>query len=361
MTKTPPPGAEPQDPVWFDPPDDLAADFGPAPVPGPGPGAASHPGAPTSVPQALPAEHFVYGRPYTGRGGRTLVAVGVVVALVAGALVFWYARSGGGGVALALDMTKGQSMGYAMTLSMNGTLSVEGQTQQIDARVSGHIAWKVASVDADGTATVELHLTKLAARSGSKSVKLKATTVTVKVSRDGRLLSGTDLSVLGRTQSGLPGGSQFMPILPDHPVKPGDSWSQGYQQSSDLGYGPIDIQATGTLIRFETDGGHRVAVVQTTENIPVHLTVKMSEVAKAMNLPNVPASAKVTYSGSVNVQTYSWLDTSTSQLLKSSSDAKFNLTMVFSGFGHGVPDGSSISFDGSMTMSLSATKPAAVA
>jgi len=313
------------------------------------------------VPQALPSEQFAFGKPYTGRSGRTLVTVGVIVALVAGALVFWFSRSGGGGVALALDMSKGQSMGYAMSMSMNGTLSVEGQSQQFDARVSGNVAWKVASVDADGTATVALHLTKLSARSGSKTLKLKATTVTVKASRGGRLLSGTDLSVFGRSQSGVPGGSQFMPILPDHPVKPGDSWSPGYQQSSDLGYGPIDIQATGTLIHFESESGHRVAVVQTTENIPLHMTVKMTEVAKAMNLPKVPASAKVTYSGTVNVQTYSWLDTATSQVLKSSSDAKFNMTMVFSGFGRGVPDGMSVSFDGSMMMSLTAAKPASAA
>jgi hypothetical protein len=152
-----------------------------------------------------------------------------------------------------------------------------------------------------------------------------------------------------------------MPILPDHAVKPGDSWSEGYQQTSDLGYAPVDIQATGTLIRFETDGGHRVAVVQTTENIPVHMTVQMSDVAKAMNLPNVPAAAKVAYSGNVNVQTYSWLDTTTSQLLKSSSDAKFDLTMVFSGFGPPALEGASISFDGTLSTSLAAAKPASAA
>jgi hypothetical protein len=364
-TRTPPPGPDPSDHVWFDPPDDIAGDFGPTGT-GPASGPASGPAgdvrtAAAPVPQALPGEQFAFGKPYTGKGGRALVTIGVVMALIAGLLFFWFSRSGGGGVALALDMSKGQSMAYSMSLSMNGTLSVEGQSEPVAANVDGHLGWKVVSVDADGTATVAMHLTKLSARAGSKTVKLKATTVTVKISHDGRLLSGTDLSVLGRSQSGLPGGSQFMPILPDHAVKPGDSWSEGYQQTSDLGYAPIDIQATGTLIKFETDDGHRVAVVQTTENIPVHMTVQMSEVAKAMNLPNVPPSAKVTYSGNVNVQSYAWLDTTTSRVLKSNSNAKFDLTMVFSGFGQGVPEGASVSFNGTLSMSLAASKPASAA
>jgi hypothetical protein len=335
--------------VWFDPPDDIAGDFGPGPGPGPA-GDVRSPAPP--VPQALPGEAFAFGKPHTARGGRTLLTIGVLVALVAGFVFFWFSRSSGAGVALALDMSKGQSMSYLMSLHLDGTLSVDGQSQQIAATVDGRIGWKVVSVDADGTATVAMHLTKVVAGIGTKTVKLKATTVAVKVSHDGRLLSGTDLSVFGHSQSGLPGGSQFMPILPDHPVKPGDSWSEGYQQASDLGYAPIEIQATGTLIRFETDSGHRVAVVQTTENIPIHMTVQMSEVAKALNLPNVPASAKINYSGSVNVQAYSWLDTTTRQVLKSNSNAKFDLTMVFNGFGPGVPDGTSISYDGTLQMTL---------
>ncbi len=370
-SRTPPPGPDPSDSAWFDPPDDIAGDFGPGPGTGYSPGYGPGPVGPgagggktrvstAAVPKTLPDEAFVFGKPHTGRGGRALVAVGVVVALLAGVLFFWFSRSSGGGVALALDMSKGQSTGYAMSMEMKGALLIGGKSRQFDARVDGHVGWTVASVDADGTATVEMHLAKLRTRSGSTTYRPHATTITVKVSRDGRLLSGTDLAVFGRSQSGLPGASQFMPILPDHTVKPGDSWSEGYQQTSDLGYAPINIQATGTLVRFETDGGHRVAVVQTTENIPVHMTVKLADVAKAMNLPPSPPGAEIAYSGNVNVQSYAWLDTATSQLRRSSTDATFDMTMVLDGFAPAF-DGASIRFNGTLSMSMTATKPASAA
>jgi hypothetical protein len=350
-----PPEPDPRDGVWFEPPDDVPGGaYGPGPELDP---ADAWHGSAGPVPQTFPTESFVFG---SGRGGnrgvRALLAIGLVLVVVAGTLVFWFSRSGSGGVALALDMTTGQTMGYAMTISMHGNVSAGGRSQAVTAQVAGDIGWKVLSVDADGTATVALHLTKLTAQSGSKSAKLKAVTTTVKISNDGRLLSGTDLSAFGPARTGVPGGSQFMPILPDHPVKPGDSWSQGYEQASGLGYGTVSIHATGTLVKFESEGGHQVAVVQTTETIPIHLTIDVAKLAKQLKLDasNIPASAKIAYSGSVNVETYSWVDTATKQLRKSSSLAKFDLDMAFQGFGAAVPEGSVVSFDGSFAMALTA-------
>ncbi len=370
MKESTPPPTDPKDRVWFAPPGDTPpASFGPSfgrPELGPGsaPGigpAASGPrgGAPGPVPQMLPTEDFVFNPGGKGLGFgmgdgplRTILSILVVLAVIGGGLVFWFARSGGGGVALALEMPSGQRIGYTMTMSMQGTISIGNGSQPVDVSAKGRIGWTVLSVDSDGVATVELRFDQMSVAAGGKSVKTKPTTVTVKISKDGRLLSGTDLSVFGREPSGLPGGSQFVPILPDHPVKPGDSWSEGYEQTNDLGYGSISISATGTLVNFEKDGGHKVAVVQTVETIPIHMTVDLSEVANRFHIGGIPAGSKITYSGSVNVQEYSWVDTVSKQLLKSTSDARFQLDMTFEGFGHGIPDGANVTFDGSMDMSI---------
>ena len=131
-------------------------------------------------------------------------------------------------------------MGYAMTISMHGNVSVAGQSQAVRRAGRRHrrLEGRVGGRGRDGDRRADL--TKLTARGGSKTAKLKSVTTTVKISNDGRMLSGTDLSAFGPARTGVPGGSQFMPILPDHPVKPGDSWSQGYEQASGLGYGTVE-------------------------------------------------------------------------------------------------------------------------
>jgi hypothetical protein len=347
MDRSTPPSVDPQDRVWFDPPADS--------VPG-SYGSVDQFDTIAGGPTSLPAGTFVFG-PGGSPGGsrlvRTLLSVGLVVLLVAGGLVFWFSRSGGGGVALAIEMPAGQQLDYLMTMSMQGTVSAGGATQPVDVGMSGRVGWHVVSVDADGVATVELKLSKLTVNAAGHREKTKNVTVTIEVSRDGRITSGTDLGVLSGQNGGLPGGTQFMPILPDHPVKPGETWSQGYEQHMNLGYGSLNISATGTLVHFETDAGHKVAVVQTTERIPVHMTVDLDQVAKAFHIAGMPSGAKISYSGSVNVQEYSWVDTVTKALLKSTSESRFHLDMSFEGFGNDLPNGTNLTFDGSLAMTLS--------
>src|SRR5207249_2041614 len=95
--------------------------------------------------------------------------------------------------------------------------------------------------------------------------------------------------------------------------------------------------------------------VQTTEAIPIHMTVDLAEVAKAFHVGGVPTKAKITYSGTVNVEEFSWVDTVSRQLLKSTSEAKFHLDATAEGFGDGLPDGTNVSFDGSFGMTLTQT------
>jgi hypothetical protein len=306
---------------------------------------------------APPSDSFAYGSGDDGSGlhgmARKLLAVGIVVLLIAGTMVFWFARNGGAGVALAVDLHRGQTTGYLMNMTMDATITVAGQSESFSGSVNAKVGWKVLSVDADGVATVRLTVSNMSGSVDGRSVKEKdPVSVKVKISRDGRILSGTDLSALTGENQSLPGGSQFMPVLPDHPVKPGDSWSEAYEQANPFGTGTIGISATGRLVNFETDGGHRVAVIQNKEKVPLDLTIDMADLAKQFHLSGVPSGVKITYAGSIDVTGYSWVDTVTKEMLKSTSDARFHLDMSFEGAGPQIPNGSTVTFDGSMGLAM---------
>src|SRR5205807_948038 len=145
QTNVPPPISSGHD--WFEPP---TSAFPPGMDPPPAP------------PALFPVEEtFVFGSGRGGGGfGRIALTILLILALTAGGVVFWFSRSGGGGVALALEMPRGQSIGYLMNVTMQGTVSGEGQSEQVSASVSARAAWKVQSVDADGVSTVELRIWK---------------------------------------------------------------------------------------------------------------------------------------------------------------------------------------------------------
>jgi hypothetical protein len=303
----------------------------------------------------LPNESFVFGAGARGGPslGRTLLTIGSVIALAAGALVFWFSRAGGGGVALAIEMHAGPPVAYVMALTMNGTLSIAGNSQDVTGGLDARVSWRVTSVDPDGIAEVQLTMSKISAHSEGKTSKIAGPiTVEVKIAPDGRILSGTDLSALGDFAGGLPGGSQFVPVLPDHPVKPGDTWSMGYRQTNTVGYGSVDISATGTLVDVSSTDGRKIATVQTHETVPVNVTFDLAKLARAFGEDGVPAGAKMTYSGQIDVIEYSWVDVDAKQLIKSSADSRFHLDMTAEGLGPSIPNGTTLTFDGSMGLDM---------
>lgn len=293
------------------------------------------------------------GRPFGARRiSRSLLAIGVVLLLVAGSLVFWFSRAGGGGVALAIEMHPGAPTAYLMMLKIQGTVAENGTSESISGSVDAHLAWKVVTVDADGIADVQLTLSKISARSGGKGSKVKGPIhMTVRIAPDGRMLGGTDLSFLGDGTGGLPGTSQFMPVLPDHPVKPGETWSMGYEQTNTVGYGSIDVAATGRLLSVRSQSGRRIATIETKETVPLHLTLDVAQLAKAYGVKDVPKGAKITYSGQVNVTQYSWIDTQAKQLVRSTTDASFQVDMTVEGV-PGSPNGATLTLDGSMSLGM---------
>lgn len=301
------------------------------------------PPEPWSAPPVAPAEEP------KRRRGMVLGAVVVVVALVAGFLGWQFTR-GSGDIALALGFTKGQSQNWRMQMTFTGTIDApDGQggttSQPMDMDMTMDMGWKVTDVAADGTATIEISASAMSGSvNGSDLGDLGApTTMTMKIAKDGTIVedSGLGLSSLSGTGgAGLPGmGSQLTPILPDHPVSPGDTWNKDYSQELPYGMGTMSIQTRNRFARYEDVDGVEAAVIQSDITLPLDMTIDLGEMLAAMaeNNPDLAAGAgevqgvTIDYGGSMTMHMTSWIASDEQRLLKSDSTGTFDISMAFSG------------------------------
>jgi hypothetical protein len=75
--------------------------------------------------------------------------------------------------------------------------------------------------------------------------------------------------VLSPLSNDAPGVSQFLAILPDHPVGVGDSWRSSFTDRLGFFAQPDRLQVTSTLAHDETVHGVRSAVVRSTVHVPI--------------------------------------------------------------------------------------------
>src|SRR5439155_17536878 len=143
-----------------------------------------------------------------------------------------------GGTALALTLSRGQTYGYHMDMSFNGTIKVADRAAPVTMQFAEDFTWKVESVDASGVATVTMTVASLASTiNGERSPAEGPLTVEVRVAKDGRILTAGNLAITGVSNNteAFPGTDQFLPLLPDHPVKPGDAWDKTFDQDFPFG------------------------------------------------------------------------------------------------------------------------------
>lgn len=338
------PGAQPEDPVP-----------GPTPVP-------------------VPAEAWSAGRPSAGprkrRPGPLIGAAAVVVALVAGLLVFQFTRPGGeASASLALSFTEGETATYRMHMTMVG----EGETdvdpsgsEAVHMDLSETLSWRVVSVDPDGTATIEVTVSDQSGTMNGQAVPAPdaPTTTEIRVAPDGRILSAGDLafSASGSTDgTGFPGMGQMTPLLPDHPVAPGDTWEKSFAQEFPFGEGEIRFTSHNRFDRYEDVDGARTAVIVSEFTMPLDFSLDFGELLAALGEGFGEGTgaqeagdlehATIDYGGRGTFVLTSWIDPANQQMVRSSSRGEFDMTMALSGF-PGAPDGTEFAFTGTFTQDL---------
>ncbi|MBO0686468.1 MAG: hypothetical protein J2P45_25245, partial [Candidatus Dormibacteraeota bacterium] len=188
---------------------------------------------------------------------------------------------------VAYSFKAGQNYRYHYTSTLDATMTMgSAPASPVKAQSSADETWKVVSIDATGNATIDETLSNLkttvtgSVLSGSTSTTTNTTTTTTtqhfefQVSPAGEILSGGSTSVpplaLAMGQGlGPPGTDQFLAVLPDHPVKPGDTWSKTYSRSSPFGQGSESYTTEDRFLRYEDLPGGKAAVIQTTATVPL--------------------------------------------------------------------------------------------
>jgi hypothetical protein len=306
-----------------------------------------------------------------GTFGRPMLVVLLVVVLVAAALAYMFIGKGGGGSqpAYALDFSAGQTYEYRMTMAMNGDMTLAGRNVPIDETVSATMKWDVQSVDPSGVATVDVSLSDAQATVNGQSMSLSDLPesemhYTMRVAKDGSILSGGGgFGALSGGSAGatgeVPGTDQLTPLLPGHDVSPGDTWDKTFDSEMPYGMGHIHFVTHSTYVKNEDVGGVTTSVIASKMTLPLHMKVDLQKMLQGMGgsggelgLPE-GSHPVIVYGGRVTGTTTGWFDPTTHQMVKTSVEAHFRMSMTFHGLPPGTfPGGGKMFFRGGILVNL---------
>ncbi|HEY1332509.1 MAG TPA: hypothetical protein VGH10_13690 [Actinomycetota bacterium] len=297
---------------------------------------------------------------------RVVIAIVVVIALALAALAYLFLRPGSGNTAVAMTMsfTKSERQTYHMTMDLHGSLTAAGQQVPLSEQMDMVMTWKVTDVNAAGVATVDVGVRHATATVDGRKVKVPSLGhLRFQINQNGQIVSGNMMaltSASGSAGSGVPGTDQLTPLLPDHPVKPGDSWSKTYSQPNPFGDGSITYTTETHYVSNQMMQGVNAAVLQSTTTVPLNMTIDVRKMLKSAGSDATGsldgADPKFTYKGSVTMNQTAWFDVPNKQMLATQVQGHFDLHMSVSGLpaGESFPGGE-IGFTGDLTMSLTRT------
>jgi hypothetical protein len=306
-------------------------------------------------------------RPRRRWSASAVAAVGLAVAVVAGSAA-WVTRPTGPDVALAVSFEEGRTYRYAFEVGMDGTAQVFGRELPFIMDVAETVAVQVVDIDDRGAITLE---TEIESRTGtfngmpvpSDMPELPSTTVTIMP--DGRVVTDDRLVFAAPTTG--PGGSspmtnRLLPMVPDHPVGPGDTWEIHVRQPVPFGRGRIELDTTNTFVRYHDVGDRRVAVIDTQVYSPIDFRLNLADLAKVAEraghggeLPTRPVpDVSVAYLGEVDGRQVSWVDPDAGEVVKATSMADVELESRMAGGAAADASfpGLAFGFSGELTMEM---------
>lgn len=300
------------------------------------------------------------------------------LALIAFSLLFGVAACGSANTVsahtISLAYKAGDSYKYSLHFVFNYTIGIQslGMSVPFNLDLSGKEAVKVNSVDSSGVADVTITLTDLSTKTNingtTTTTTTASTTVHVKIGADGHIVSVNGSATGSSTLPGLSGtDSGFVSaILPDKPVKPGDTWSKSYDESNPMGStGTFHITTDNKYLRDEKVSNVNAAVVESKINAALDLKFDLSALGGSGGTSLFPAGGSggmqsMAMKGTVKSDVTSWIDTGARHIVKSHSagsiDATLDLNMAAGASPQpGAPPGLSgpITFKGTQTLDMS--------
>lgn len=243
-----------------------------------------------------------------GKKSNKLTAFLVALGLAAIATLGFVAFGGSAGAAnLTYVFTQGETHRYSMVMDMkiSGGNLYGGGT--FDGAIEMVMSQKVTKVDDAGVATIEYSFEKLKMTEGgrSRSVPVPSDVVTIEMTRDGRVISSSGNEFMGdiNPAAGIFGPESFAPILPDHKVDPGDSWSLDGDAPNPFGEA-FHIKGMGTLLSRSGTADQETAAIKTVISSPVDFRIELAKLAEVSDggLPaGFPANAVMTFDGHLSM------------------------------------------------------------
>ncbi|MGZ4147520.1 MAG: hypothetical protein ACXVPL_07415 [Actinomycetota bacterium] len=281
--------------------------------------------------------------PSKRRRPAVVIAAVVALALVAGIGTFAVLRksaptASGPATALALAFDRGDQTTYDLHMKMDGSIDLgSAGSQPLSMDTTESVGWKVLKVAKDGTATVRMSVNGASGSVNGQPIPAGAaeSSTTLRVTPDGQIIdaNGMSLGSVGASPMGsFPGMNQVTPILPDHAVSPGDEWDKHFSQKFPFGDAKIEYTAHSTFERYEQIDGVRAAVITTEYMVPLDFSLDLGELAKAFGGTGDATglsgkNGTMTYGGSGTFTQTSWLDLEQKQIVKGTTDGKFDMTM----------------------------------
>jgi hypothetical protein len=283
--------------------------------------------------QLLKARRFKKHKPHWARPRRGfLVLTAASLALLLAAAGFVVFRPEPAGATLVLGYEVGQTDQYRLTASMESTIELApNQVTSFQGSVTETIEIRVARVDPQGRATLDIRLLEFTGQVDGQMIKAPAKKrFRVVVSNDGRVIE-TAAGLAYVSLDGEPGNAQCFPLLPDHPVNPGDRWEVEHRQGLPRGIGHLKLHAWNELLDYEQTAGLRTAVIDSVISGTMEADFNEADLRKVAHAANVPAGARASTFGQVWVNQTVWLDPSGGDLVRGDARAEFELTMRVSG------------------------------
>lgn len=230
---------------------------------------------------------------------------------------------------LSLAFKPGDTFKYHFHSTTRQTATTSGMTIPVTIETTADEAVKVESMTASGNAQLGITLSKLTVKSSMGGVTNTTTdtggsTIEVELAPDGRLVSVGGSAIAASSPllafTSIGSGLFVAAILPDHAVKPGDTWTKDYDQTTPGDDGAIHIATKSTYLRDESVNGVDSAVVETRSTGTLAVDTSKSS-AQHGGMPGI--SIKGTFETDVTT----WVDPNGRRILKSHSTAKDDATV----------------------------------
>jgi hypothetical protein len=267
---------------------------------------------------------------------------------------------------ISLAYKAGDSYKYSLHFVLNYTIGISslGMTLPLDLDLSGKEAVKVNSVDKSGVADVTITLTDLSTKSSvngtTTTTTTASTTVNVKIGPDGRIISVNGNAMGSSTFPGMSAtDSGFVSaILPDKPVKPGDTWSKSYDESNLMGStGTFHVTSDNKYVKDDKVNNVGAAVVESMITADMDLKFDASTLGGSGGslFPSGGGLQGMSMKGTAKSDVTSYVDTGARRILKSHSTGSLDATIDFNMAAGATPQpglSGPITFKGTQTLDM---------